>query len=416
MAGLSFFSKYFKTLPFKHCLALLPFLCFCSVKTSKLNLFKFSTDPSIISVFGLYFTSTTSHKQPIAPFFSTQESGGGVAFHPQLKIVYTADNQGQLTAFDTLSQKILFTYQHTAAFSSKPLFVNQHQLVGAAFNMLVVGAQDGHLLAINANSGQLVWTYQSGAEIKKAPTLANGLLVFNNAANQLIALDVNTGKWIWQYQRDFPDRMVVMGHAGALVKDGVVYTGFSDGVIAAVKLEDGMLIWSKALNFQGQRFFDADATPYFYNQTLFVSAYEDGVFALNPQDGQIKWRTQETGVVGITVYDDLLVTVSAEGRCRAFDIQDGRELWKFSFSPARVTEPVQESGYVAFGTYPGGLYILDTYSGRLIQRFNVGGINGELTLTNKHLGFVSEAGYVYLLHYAQDNSLLVRMPHPHMGL
>ena len=57
-----------------------------------------------------------------------------------------------------------------------------------------VGAYNGKLYALNAQTGAFEWSYQTGYAIVSSPTVANGVVYVGSEDNQTYALNASTGK------------------------------------------------------------------------------------------------------------------------------------------------------------------------------------------------------------------------------
>src|SRR5690606_18123747 len=101
--------------------------------------------------------------------------------------------------------------------------------------------------------------------------LADGLVLFSNEADQVYALDADTGKYRWQYKGETPDEYTLRGHAGVAVSDGLVFTGFANGTMVALRQATGSVAWLTSLKGEGERFVDMDSTPVVAGDTIYAS-------------------------------------------------------------------------------------------------------------------------------------------------
>jgi outer membrane protein assembly factor BamB len=136
--------------------------------------------------------------------------------------------------------------------------------------MLYVGSNDGFLVALDSQTGQEKWRYQSRGPIAQSPASTGDLIVFANEADQVVAVDAITGKFKWQYKGETPEEYTLRGHAGVTIDGDLIYTGFSNGVLVALREENGSLAWSTSLKADADRFMDVDATPIVYEGTVYA--------------------------------------------------------------------------------------------------------------------------------------------------
>ena len=76
-----------------------------------------------------------------------------------------------------------------------------------ADGVVYIAAMDGHLYAIDQQTGQEKWNFKSRMPIASSPAVANGILYFVSSAGSLAALDLASGKPKWvlptEYERKF---------------------------------------------------------------------------------------------------------------------------------------------------------------------------------------------------------------------
>ena len=65
-----------------------------------------------------------------------------------------------------------------------------------------IGALDGILYAINAETGKKRWTYQTNSSIKASPAIYDGVAYFGDSDGVFHAVDINTHEMKWQFQTE----------------------------------------------------------------------------------------------------------------------------------------------------------------------------------------------------------------------
>lgn len=64
---------------------------------------------------------------------------------------------------------------------------------------IYVGSSDGYVYALDANSGALLWKYQTGNAISSATTAANGVVYVGSFDDFIYALQASNGRVLWKY-------------------------------------------------------------------------------------------------------------------------------------------------------------------------------------------------------------------------
>ena len=160
--------------------------------------------------------------------------------------------------------------------------------------------------------------------------------MFSNEADQVVAVDAITGKFKWQYKGETPEEYTLRGHAGVAIDGDLIYTGFSNGTLVALRKDTGSVAWSTSLKADADRFMDVDATPIVIEDRVYASSSSGGVYALDKTTGLIRWRLpfwdaalpSSTGNVGGLASDGKTLYVSvADLGTYAIDL-GGNVLWR----------------------------------------------------------------------------------------
>ena len=94
-----------------------------------------------------------------------------------------------------------------------------------------VGSNDGHLYAIDAETGQQQWQFETGDDVSSSPAVAGGTVYVGSYDGHLYAIDAETGQQQWQFETwtwgDVRSSPAVAG--------GTVYVGSDDGHLYALQ-------------------------------------------------------------------------------------------------------------------------------------------------------------------------------------
>ncbi len=272
--------------------------------------------------------------------------------------------------------------------------------------MLYVGTNDGYLVALDSQTGQEKWRYQSRGPIGQTPASTGELIIFANEADQVVALDAITGKFKWQYKGETPEEYTLRGHAGVTVDNDLIYTGFANGALVALRRENGSVAWSASLKADAERFWDVDATPLVLEGTVYASSSSGGVYALDKMTGLVKWRLpfwdasqpSSTGNVGGLASDGKTLYVSvADLGTYAMDL-NGNVLWRVGAKGGgEPADPVVYNDLVIYSLANAGLFVANRKTGETLEYFDPGdGISAQPTVTFDGRMFVmSNRGILY---------------------
>ena len=213
------------------------------------------------------------------------------------------------------------------------------QIVGADGSVYVnaadgINAQTGHLYALRASDGTLLWQEQTGA-IASSPVLANGTMYMASFDGVLSALRGRDGSLLWHFQLgsfqsaalaadaggvdiitlNFASRTSslfrLQGNTGSpLWQDqestpvlaleeikGTLYLAADDGTLSALRASNGTHLWSHQFESPTFQEITSNAPPFLVegsNDTLVVRSQDSfgTLYALREHDGTLLWNTR----------------------------------------------------------------------------------------------------------------------------
>jgi outer membrane protein assembly factor BamB len=271
-------------------------------------------------------------------------------------------------------------------------FVQCAPLYDAAEDALYFGSNDGALYKVHARNGQLIWRFMTNAEVSRRPVLAHGLLFVANANDTVLALDPKSGELRWHQHRTPAMGMEVAGYSGVTYFRDKIYSGFSDGTVAAFDPATGAERWQpvdlaaevEAQTGEAPRYLDVDTTPVpdtlQAGPVVFVASYAGGVYALDAETGTQVWSN--TGVIGVSELvlwtqppranppspaRHLLIASSGTSGLWGLDPETGAEVWRRSLPSGGVSAPVPISGALLVSTTRLGIFLVSPLGGDLID-------------------------------------------------
>ncbi|WP_292427902.1 PQQ-binding-like beta-propeller repeat protein [Methanoregula sp.] len=229
--------------------------------------------------------------------FGTLTNDGGT-FSPAVAngVVYVGGSgyDDNLYALNAATGEVVWSYNAGAIGLN-----SDHSLsdVAVANGLVYIGHSDfsywpwyGSIYAFNAATGNVVWSYDTTGTDGTMPTVANGVVYvvstdFNPvyatgiADSKLYALNANTGNYIWSYTFDGKDAA-----GGLTVANGMVYVGANKGNIYALNAATGVPVWTYTTG--GQVY----SSPAVANGVVYVGSEDDNVYALNVTTGNLIWK------------------------------------------------------------------------------------------------------------------------------
>ncbi len=308
------------------------------------------------------------------------------------RVVFVGSSAASVYAFDARDGHILWRRPVEGGVGGQPRYVESEHAI-------YVGTQGGLLYALDAATGQIRWSYRVKGPVESQPTWSDGIVYFTSGENRIYALDSHKGVWKWQYDRESPEGLsTIRGYGAPLVVNGRAYVGFSDGYLACLAAGTGDVLWARPFGGEATRFVDVDSTPLYYRDTLYISSFTGGVYALDPKDGSVKWHYEVEGAGSVRAVGGRLYFSAARWGLHCLDTE-GHVLWKQALSEAgELSVPLLVHGYVLVSAAGGGTYVANAISGRLYQYFAPGhGVTSPPATDGRQVYVLSNGGYFYAL-------------------
>lgn len=330
----------------------------------------------------------------------TDHSGAIDTWHPEELAVAEIDTEKGLVfvgsaagVFYCLRARdgaVVWSLRTDGAVSSRGLLVRRS-------GVIYFGSDDGNLYAVRAHDGHLLWRYTCKGTIRQPPIYDAGVVYFTTSEGRVYAVEARTGRWRWHYERPPSEGFTVEGQSGVSLARGRIYAGFSDGTVVALDVRTGDLLWLRSLAGKDTGYVDADGTPFYDSDrdALYVTAYESGVHALDPEDGNVRWRLQVRAATAPRRVGGEIYVASAEEGVVAIDL-DGRRLWRQNLRNGVPSAPVGWGDYLFITASDRGLYAVDRHNGQLLTNFPPGGgISAEPAVGDGQLFVLSNYGTLY---------------------
>lgn len=264
---------------------------------------------------------------------------------------------------------------------------------------LYVSASDGYFYALNTKTGQEIWKYKTQAENISEPLYdqKEGRVYFISGSHMLYALDAESGQPLWTHSRQDTSLFSVRGSGRPALSQGVLYVGFSDGNLVALNSKTGSVVWEIQLN-KNKKFRDIDTTPIIDGDRLYISGYDDKIYCISLQKGDVLWKTDGGGYSEVTLSGDRLFYSTSQGEVIALKKENGEKIWSYVLKGGIATAVKPYKGLLVFGESQGSLVFLDAETGKQKTHFEPGhGLLSTPSVDEKNgrIYFISGEGNLY---------------------
>ena len=287
------------------------------------------------------------------------------------------------------------SYQNIAdpmdLFLSSPAVVNHR---------VYFGSSDGHIYALDAETGVLMWSFETGDVVHASPAVVNGTVYIGSWDSYLYALDAETGREKWRFKsgEDPVYHNQVGFQSSPAVSDGVVYVGCRDGHVYAIDANTGKKNWDYSTSQSW-----VNGTPAVRDGVVYVGTSDTFRFhALDAKTGRLLFAFDAHALIfgSAAIAGDLAYFGAFNGRLFAVDTKSGKLAWQFQTDAARNAPLRVLSADGAFDrTDMAPIFhnFLDM-TVNLYKMFSVGAILSSPVVDHGTIYFGSADGSLYAIH------------------
>ena len=334
-----------------------------------------------------YFTSTSAIAEPETIIWSVSTGKEPLLVAPfsDGEAVYVITGQKPET-----SKIIALDISNGGLVWERSLYsVADHEPV-AAGNLIFVAIRTGEILALNKNTGQTEWSFNSESLIRGSPVVLNGVLYL--AASKVHAFDAMSGELLWEHQvgNDVSQQVTISGEVLGIIS--------SDGHINLVDISNGKRRMTFRLPFGNTKF------PKSNFDTVVLAGIKSNVIAidLNEKDlpmekairswWRVLWRLElankppvprgfqwwQRSLKGLSAHtlgiDDRFAFINVrdignQSRLVALDVSDGSLVWANQFGSDLTQGAILRAGAIIVATEYGDIHKVSMDTGRELWKF-----------------------------------------------
>ncbi|MGO9170499.1 MAG: PQQ-binding-like beta-propeller repeat protein [Rhodomicrobium sp.] len=301
--------------------------------------------------------------------------------------IYTMDSEGSIRALSVSSgatlwqvktipeKKAEFDYLH-------PFNTNNVSRGGFGGGLAADGGKVyaatgyGGVLALDAGSGQQIWSKQFAIPIREAPTAAEGRVFVVNSESELLCLSAADGSQLW-VQKGLPENAALLTSASPAVAGNMVFVPYPSGEITAVDIKSGQPKWTDslakgAINTSATAIGEA-ARPVVDRDAVFAMSRGGELIATSRDKGQRLWTREIRGSQMPWVAGDSIFVVDMTGKLVALNRKDGKVRWVTALpGDGHWSGPVLAGNRLWLASSKGLLVAVDAVTGTIGTQSDLG--------------------------------------------
>ena len=204
---------------------------------------------------------------------------------------------------------------------------------GSAFadGRLFVSTGAGRLFALDAESGETLWTYDASAPMRAGPTVRDGRVYAVSIVNETVALNADDGSELWTHQ-GIEEQAGLLGSASPAATAAAVFVAYSSGELFALLPENGRALWSDSLAGIARtdsvaNLTDVRGKPVAEGNRVYAISNANRMTAIDTRRGARVWDKRLAGIEMPWLAGDWLFMVTVQSELLALERGTGRIRW-----------------------------------------------------------------------------------------
>ena len=271
------------------------------------------------------------------------------------------DEKGAILKFDQNSN-LIWKKNH---YSKNEIKQNPTIYFASEKNILIAADSIANLYGMNYLTGELLWKKFNSASFNSEIKIFDDKFFIIDFENIIRCISVNDGNEIWSFgtEKTF---IKSQRKLSLIIQNGLVIFIDTFGDINALDINSGNLVWqSQTINediFESA-FLLKSSRLVSDQDTIYVSNNQNKLFAIDSNNGLIKWEQSVNSYLEPTIIDNIILTISEEGYFFVIDKSNGNILRSTNILDTIKSKNIYPTGFIAAKNY---IYV-SLNNGRLLR-------------------------------------------------
>lgn len=286
--------------------------------------------------------------------------------------IFTLDSRTQLVAISSSGER-LWSKDMTPGFDNNDAASGGGLAIDGGTLFVTTGF--GTLVALEATSGEELWTQRLEGAATGVPTVYGNLVYVVSRDGKAWAIDKTDGRVQWNIP-GIPSESGVSGGAGPAVNSNIAVFPYASGDLNATFPRGGVRLWAASL--AGQRrgrvyaeVIDITGDPVISGDRIYVGSSAGRIAALEATSGERIWTATDGAMNPVWASGNSVFAVSDQAELLRLDAATGERIWG-AFLPYFEARKVRrrESVYPHFGPILAGGQVMVASGDGMLRAFS----------------------------------------------
>lgn len=242
--------------------------------------------------------------------------------------------------------------------------------ISVGYNTFLYTDADGVVYAHDLISGDLKWTKELEDVVLSEILITSTGVFIQTSSDVLYGLDLQNGETQWSKKAQAP-LLSIRGTAKPVIFEGLIFTSFSNGRLAAVRALDGIQLWEKPISrLKGstelEKLMDADSVAIPINEDVFAANYNGSLTRFNIRGGDKIFSVDHSTLKPIVLHNNTIISINTDEEILGFNAVNGTEIWRSQkFKNRSITDLVLYDDQIYFGDFEGYIHKINPENGMI---------------------------------------------------
>ena len=250
--------------------------------------------------------------------------------------------------------------------------------IAAGFGKLVVSDTNGFVIALDSATKEILWEKNIGGEVLSNAVVNASLVLVKNSVGELVALNSSTGEIKWSFRSQLP-ALTVRGTGEPIVENGIVFSSFDNGRLAAFQLDTGFFLWDGPISFvegssELENLIDGDSAPVLAKQLIFATNYQGNITAFDVAQKRPVWNSNASSFHSPVIANNMIMVLEEDGSILSFSLANLAPSWSSEeYSRRQLSNGATFKNLMLVGDLEGYLHVINPLTGITVGRKKVSG-------------------------------------------
>ena len=250
--------------------------------------------------------------------------------------------------------------------------------VASGFGKLVVSDLNGFVIAVDIDTQEIIWEKNIGGEVLSNAVVSASLILVKNSVGELVALSTASGETKWSFRSQLP-ALTVRGTGESIIENGIVFSTFDNGRLAAFQLETGFFLWDAPISFvegssELENLIDGDSAPVLAKQLIFATNYQGNLTAFDVVQKRPVWNADASSFYSPIVTNNMIMVIQDDGSILSFSLANLSPSWTSEeYLRRQLSSGVAYKNLLLVGDLDGYVHAINPMTGITVGRKKVSG-------------------------------------------